>query len=205
MGSVNWQCNRPRADANFKWGGVIGAAMSQNLQQCADRELEEGVYAQLREVAARHLARERRDHTLGPTALVHEAYMRLTRAGSLGGLGKADLVCMASAAMRHVLVDHARKRRAHKRGGGCARVALDAAVEAYDRSASGLIELESALQSLEEKEPELARIVNLRFFGGLTEIEVAAELGISERTVRRGWAFARQWLAAELRRTDDGL
>jgi RNA polymerase sigma factor (TIGR02999 family) len=161
--------------------------------------IEQEVYEHLKEVAAAYLAKERRDHTLQPTALVHEAYVRLSRSGRLGSLGRADLVCLASRAMRRVLVDHARRKRATKRGGGMARAPLDGVAEEFERSAVDLLALDTALEDLERMEPDLARIVSLRFFGGLTEEEVAVELGVSARTVRRGWVFARMWLASQLK------
>lgn len=176
--------------------------MSENRPTAA-MELEPTLYADLREVAAAHLARERPDHTLQPTALVHEAFLRLSKSGRMG-LERKDLVCLASRAMRCILVDHARRRRAEKRGGGGVRVPLDRAIARYEHGGLDLLELHSALEKLERAEPGLARIVELRFFGGLTEEETGAELGVSVRTVRRGWSFARLWLAAELKRDSGG-
>jgi len=162
--------------------------------------IEHELYARLRAVAAAFLSRERPDHTLQPTALVHEAYVRLSSAGRLEGLGPGDLFALASRAMRCILVDHARRTRAAKRGGNGRREPLDQTAASYERSAHDLIGLEMALQRLERLEPALSEIVNLRFFGGLTEEEVAGALGVSARTVRRAWAFARLWLAQELKR-----
>ncbi len=168
-------------------------AMSENVT--AAPGLAPGVYERLRAIAAGFLSRERPDHTLQPTALAHEAYARVLRSGRLAGAGPEEALTLVSGAMRRVLVDHARRRRAVKRGGGGTRVPLDAAVERYESSAGDLMELDSALRELESREPRLARIVELRFFGGLTEEEAAALLGVTARTVRRGWAFARVWLA----------
>lgn len=162
--------------------------------------LEPDLYTHLRGIAARYLSRERPDHTLQPTALVHEAYLRLQRDGQLQGPDREGLIALAAHAMRLVLVDHARRRRADKRGGTGQRVPLDDTLLLFESSADGLIELDSALEKLERRQPGLARIVDLRFFGGLTEEETARELGVSVRSVRRGWAFARLWLAAELER-----
>lgn len=165
------------------------------------------LYQRLRHVAAAYLSQERRDHTLQPTALANEAYLKLLQAGLVGSDQTADLVWMAARAMRQILVDHARKKRAQKRvgsngEGGPAgrRVPLDDAVALYEQHTGGLPELDSALLSLERHDPELLRIVELRFFGGLTEAEIAEQLSVSVRTVRRGWAFARLWLAREIRR-----
>jgi RNA polymerase sigma-70 factor, ECF subfamily len=170
------------------------------------RELSKDLYGKLRSVAASYLSQERRDHTLQPTALANEAYLKLLQAGQVDGVSRGQLIWMAARAMRQILVDHARKKRAQKRsgvegggGGGGKRVPLDDAVAAYEEHTGGLPELDSALQMLERVDPELLRIVELRFFGGLTEVEISEELGVSVRTVRRGWSFARLWLADRLR------
>ncbi|MFM9996634.1 MAG: ECF-type sigma factor [Phycisphaerales bacterium] len=170
--------------------------MSENLT--AAPSLAPGVYERLRAIAAGFLSRERPDHTLQPTALAHEAYARVVKSGRLAGAEPEEALTLISGAMRRVLVDHARRRRAVKRGGGGTRVPLDTVVERYETSAGDLMELDSALRELETRESGLARIVELRFFGGLTEDETAAQLGVTPRTVRRGWAFARVWLAQRL-------
>ena len=174
--------------------------MSENL--IAAPALAAGVYKRLRAIAAGFLSRERPDHTLQPTALAHEAYARVARSGRLDGAGPEEALTLVSGAMRRVLVDHARRRRTRKRSGGGARVALDAAVKRYESASGDLIELDSALRELDRREPRLARIVEMRFFGGLTEEEVAVQLGVTARTVRRGWAFARVWLAERVAGTE---
>jgi RNA polymerase sigma factor (TIGR02999 family) len=156
-------------------------------------------YARLRALAASFLSRERRDHTLQPTALANEAFLRLSRVPGLGSMGRDELLAAASTAMRRVLVDHARRRRATKRGADGQRVPLDEALTKYEAAAGDLLELDRALEQLEAEHPRLARIVDLRFFGGLTEEQVGAALGVSDRTVRRDWTEARSWLAQRLR------
>lgn len=158
------------------------------------------VYDHLRGIAYRYLSRERRDHTLQPTALVHEAYLRLLQQRNVKGLDRQSFVCGAARAMRFVLVDHARRRSAAKRGGPLTRVPLDAAVSAYEERSVDLIELDDALTRLSSSDPQLGQIVEMRFFGGMTESEIGDVLGVSVRTVERSWRFARMWLCRELGR-----
>ena len=162
----------------------------------AGAELLELVYGELRDLAAGYMAGERAAHTLQPTALVHEAWVRLM--GAEGAWkDRAHFVGFAALAMRRVLVDHARRRRAEKRGGG-RREPLDTVVAVFEERGADLVALGEALERLEALDPELARIVERRFFAGATNAEVAADLGVSERTVERGWSTARAWLRAEL-------
>ncbi len=153
----------------------------------------EEVYDELRELARRYLSRERRDHTLQPTALVHEAYLRMIKR-KVDGLDRAHFFWTAARAMRSVLVDHARRHLAAKRGGAGHRVALDDAVASYEERAVDLISLDDALEQLAKVDQRLTRVIDLRFFGGLTDEEAAAALGLSSRTIRREWRFARAWL-----------
>jgi RNA polymerase sigma-70 factor (ECF subfamily) len=148
----------------------------------------------LRSIAAAHLARERRDHTLQPTALVNEAYLRLVDQRDQGWEGRRHFLAIASTAMRRVLLEHARARLAEKRGGGAARVELFEVETAFDEEPEALVALDEALQQLAEIDPENARIVELRFFGGLSVEEVASIEGVSTRTIERGWRAARAWL-----------
>lgn len=153
------------------------------------------VYGELRKLAAQRLAAERPGQTLDATALVHEAYLRLTGGASFESRG--DFLRAAAEAMRRILVDRARARAADKRGGGRRRVALDEAV-GWAESPDHLLALEEALTRFAAEEPRKAELVVLRFFGGMTMPEAARALGVSVPTAERWWAFARTWLYAEL-------
>lgn len=161
------------------------------------------VYNELRKQAHHHLSREGRGHTLQTTELIHEAYVRLCRGGYLNGVSRDRFLSMAALAMREVLVDHARRRRALKRGGNYSRIPLDDALVAYSESVLDLIALDEALSNLREMDPQMARGVELRFFGGLSEEQTAEVLGVSNRTVRRDWKVARLWLYRELSERED--
>lgn len=158
------------------------------------------VYDELHSLAQRQLRAERPDHTLQATALVHEAYIRLVDQTSVQWRSRAHFMAIAATAMRRILVDHARARGRQKRGGssGRERVELDdALVVAFERDA-GLIDLDDALERLGARSPERARIVEMRFFGGLSIEEIAGVLGISVSTVNREWRYSRAWLYREL-------
>jgi RNA polymerase sigma factor (TIGR02999 family) len=152
------------------------------------------IYPELRRVAAGLMRRERRDHTLQPTALVHEACLRLQRQGLLTEPRHADVMAAAARAMRFILVEHARQKRARKRGGTARRQPLTAVPPRMPDNQVDLLALDEALTRLQELDPERARIVELRFFLGLETGAVATILGTSERTVERGWRAARTWL-----------
>jgi RNA polymerase sigma-70 factor (ECF subfamily) len=158
----------------------------------------EAVYPELRAIAAAYLRRERHFHTLGPTALVHESLLKLNPRSWPVGLPSAEFMKRIARAMRLVLVDHARRRKSLKRGRGVPATELDASLLAYERSVSDLLALDEAMDRLETMDRELALIVELRFFGGLSEEQVAEELQISLSSVARGWRFSRLWLAREL-------
>ena len=160
----------------------------------------EEIYAQLRSMAVRFLSRERPDHTLQPTALVHEVYLRYSRDRRFAEADRAKIMSCAARTMRDVLVEHARRKRALKRGGAGRRVALDETLVAYEERAGDVIALDQALERLQRVDAQLARIVELRFFGGLTEEDSAVVLGVAPRTVRRAWRTAKLWLARELER-----
>lgn len=150
------------------------------------------VYAELRAMADRQLRGEAVGHTLQATALVHEAYLKLAVPdGAAAWSDRAHFFGIASRAMRQVLVDHARRRRAGKRGGAWSRTTLSGKPLALDTDPEELLALDAALEGLEPRQRE---IVEMRFFGGMTEEEVAAVLGVSDRTVRREWVKARAWL-----------
>ncbi len=156
------------------------------------------VYEHLHRLAAGLMRRERTDHTLQPTALVNEAYLRLVSQKDATWQDRTHFLGIAARLMREILVEHARAHQAEKRGGKVERIPLDQALEFSPAKSPELIELDDALKSLERLDPQQARVVELRFFGGLTEEETAAELGISSRTVRRDWVTARAWLHGEL-------
>jgi RNA polymerase sigma factor (TIGR02999 family) len=153
------------------------------------------VYDELRRIAARQLRREREGHTLQPTALVNEAYLRLVQYEDLEYKDRAHFVGIAARLMRQVLVDHARTRAADKRGGHRERVTLDEAVALQPGHGDvDLLALDDALRQLSERDDRLARLVELRYFGGMSIEETAEVLGTSTATVKRDWATARVWL-----------
>jgi RNA polymerase sigma factor (TIGR02999 family) len=160
--------------------------------------LAERVYHELHVMARRFMQHERQGNTLQATALVHEVYIRLAGVGKLQWRQRAQFFALAAKMMRRILVDAARARRTSKRGSGVVPVSLDepaVLAAAPDRS---LIALDDALAAFSEIAPRQTRVVELRYFGGLTEEEIASVLDISPRTVRRDWEFARVWLAREL-------
>lgn len=156
------------------------------------------VYAELRRQAERAMRREAAGHTLQPTALVHEAYLRLVDQARVPWQNRAQFFGIAARCMRRVLVDHARARGAAKRGGPGIRAALDDANAAVEEPAPMIVAVHEALERLAALDAEQARLVELRYFGGLTIEETAAVLGISPATVKREWAVARAWLRREL-------
>jgi len=170
--------------------------------QTALEELTPLVYAELRRLAERHMRRERAGHPLQTTALVNEAYVRLVDLRQVRWQNRAHFFGMAAQLMRHILVDFARARLRAERGGFAQQVSLDeAAMVAKGRSAE-FIALDDALQSLAEIDQRKSRIVELRYFGGLTVEEIAEVLQISPRTVMREWNLARAWLHRELNRRE---
>ncbi len=156
------------------------------------------VYDELRRRAAAYLRRERPDHTLQPTALAHEAYLKLAGAERLRVADRAHFMALAARAMRAILVDHARRRGAQKRGGGCRPVVLDEAMVVAGPDAGAFDDLDRALTDLARRSERQARVVELRYFGGLTVDEIAEVLGTSSVTVKRDWTTARAWLYREL-------
>ena len=164
----------------------------------AAEELYAAVYRDLHDRANRMMGRQPAGHTLQPTAVVHEAWMRLGLDESADWQDRAHFLAVASKAMRSVLTDHARRRRRDKRGGDRKRVAWDEALLAFEARAVDLVALDDALTALGEMDAELMQLVELRFFGGLTIAEAARALGVSTATVERSWRMARAWLRAEL-------
>ena len=158
------------------------------------------IYAQLHEIAERQMGRERSDHTLQPTALVHEAFLKLVGNSEATWQNRQQFMGVAAQAMRRILVDHARRQKAQKRGSGGDKIELNEALLAPSEDAASidLEALDNALTRLAALDPRQARIVELRFFGGLSVEETAEVAGVSTATVKRDWQFAKAWLKREL-------
>jgi RNA polymerase sigma-70 factor (ECF subfamily) len=164
----------------------------------AEPELVKHVYGELRKLAAHYMRRERPDHTLQPTALAHEAFVRLVDQTAVNWQSRAHFFAIAGRAMRNILIDHARRVHAEKRAGGWQRVDLDAILVYTEDKSSTLLALDEALERLATWDARQGRIVELRFFGGLSIEETAEVLGVSSRTVKRDWMMARAWLHREI-------
>lgn len=160
------------------------------------------VYQELRRLAESYLRRERAGHTLQPTALAHEAYLKLIDQQCVRWQNRAHFFGIAAQAMRRILVDHARTRLAEKRGSGAPVVSLDEAIDAAVQRADQLVALDEALKTLAEMDPQKSRVVELKYFGGMTLEETAEVLGISRATVIREWRMAKAWLYGELNKSD---
>jgi len=156
------------------------------------------VYDELRRLARHFLAAERPDHTLQPTALVHEAYLRLVDQHAVDWQNRAHFLGVAASMMRRILINHARAHQAAKREGQSNAVALDDALGVFTNPQVNLLDLNRALQELAEMDPQQGRIVELRYFGGLTIEETAEVMGISPATVKRDWGTARLWLMQQI-------
>jgi len=156
------------------------------------------VYEELHVLAEQQMAHERSDHTLQPTALIHEAYLRLAGRPSAEWVDRRHFFRAAAVVMRHLLVSHARQRNRLKRGAGAVRMGFDEALAMYEDRAIDLLALDEALVRLEAREPRQSSVVELRFFTGLSNSEVAEVLGVSQRTVEGDWAIARAWLLREV-------
>ena len=164
-------------------------------------ELFPTMYGELRRVARRYLGRERRNHTLQPTALVHEAWIRLQNDRGGEWQGRTHGLALGAQAMRRLLVDHGRYQKREKRGGGAQPLVLDDLMKAASTGGvpvEDLLTLEAALTRLEAVDPRAAQVVTLRFFSGMSNSEVAEHLGVSVRTVEGDWTHARAWLKREL-------
>jgi len=157
------------------------------------------VYDELRKIARRYLRKERSDHTLQPTALVHEAYMKLIDLSDVSWQDRAHFFAVASSVMRNILVDHARARLAEKRGGEGQRIALEDVVSFSREPDVDLLALDEALNKLAKFDEQQSRLVELRFFGGLTIEETAHVLEISPATVKREWTVAKAWLFRQMK------
>jgi RNA polymerase sigma-70 factor (ECF subfamily) len=156
------------------------------------------VYDELHRIAARYARRERTGHTLQPTALVNEAYLRLADRADKAWQNRAHFLAVAAQTMRHILVDYARARKTGKRGGALARVTLEDALAAAPERDLNMLALDAALTRLASLDPQLARLVELRYFGGLTIRETAEVLSVSPKTVEREWDAAKLWLRREI-------
>jgi RNA polymerase sigma factor (TIGR02999 family) len=169
-----------------------------NGDKAALDQLMPVVYAELHRLASSYLSRERSDHTLQPTALVNEAYLRLIKQNRIAWENRAQFFGIAAQMMRRVLVNHARDRHADKRGGHALRVSLDDAISFFEERDVNLVALDDALNALAELDEQQSRVVEMRFFGGLTIEEIAGQLNISPATVKRDWSTAKLWLLREI-------
>jgi RNA polymerase sigma-70 factor (ECF subfamily) len=164
----------------------------------AESQLLTLLYDELRRLAASYMRRERPDHTLQPTALVNEAYLCMVEQRQQNWGNRAHFMSVCAHIMRQILVDHARKRDADKRGGGDPPLPLDESILSATLRPVELVALDEALSQLETFDPRQSRVVELRFFGGMTEEEISHVLGISVRTIKRDWNVARAWLYSEM-------
>jgi RNA polymerase sigma-70 factor, ECF subfamily len=185
---VHSQAETP-TDLLLAWGNGERAAFDRLLPL---------VSHELRQLAAKYLGRERGGHTLQPTALVNEAYLRLVDLDRIQWQDRAHFFAMAARTMRRILVDHARARDNVKRGGGAIKLSLELAMEVAREPERWLVELDDALQRLEATHPRKAQVVDLRFFTGLTVEETATAMRVSVDTVKRDWRFAKLWLLRDL-------
>jgi RNA polymerase sigma factor (TIGR02999 family) len=187
----------PQAEVGMNDITRILAALEEGDSRAVDRLLP-AVYQELRQLAAQKLSREPRGQTLQPTALVHEAYLRLVGAEEQSWWSRTQFFAAAAEAMRRILIENARRKRRLKRGGCQERAALDDDVLAIEEPSEDLIALNEALTRLAEKEPAVVELVKLRYFAGLTIEQAAEVLGVSQRTANRYWAYARAWLFDEV-------
>jgi RNA polymerase sigma factor (TIGR02999 family) len=169
----------------------------------ASEELLPLVYAELRRLAAARMANEAAGQTLQPTAVVHEAWLRLVATGRTTWQNRAHFFAAAAEAMRRILIENARRKARLKRGGGMERVNLDDIELAAAGPDEKILLVDEALQKLDAEDPETARTVTLKFFGGLTNKEVGELLGLTERTIERQWAYAKAWIFQEIRLSGD--
>ncbi len=168
-------------------------------QATATARLFQAAYGELHRLATAMMRNERPGHTLQTTALVNEAYLRLVGNAPVAWQSRAQFFAIVASAMRRVLVEHARRRSAEKRGGGWKKITLDGNVQLAGRSDLDILDLDLTLCRFAEIDPRAARVVEMRVFGGLREKEIAEILGVSERTVRGDWRMAAMWLGREMR------
>jgi RNA polymerase sigma-70 factor, ECF subfamily len=173
-------------------------AAVRNGEPEAEARLIDLTYHELRKIAAGHMRRERSAHSLQTTDLVHEAYLRLAGQSVTPWRDRAHFFQVAAHVMRQILIDHARKRHAGKRGGGVPAISLDKALDIAEAQSGDLLILEDALARLENLDSRQCQVVEMRFFAGMSEDEIAEVLGVSARTVNREWRMARAWLYKEV-------
>jgi RNA polymerase sigma-70 factor, ECF subfamily len=166
--------------------------------QAALDELYPLVYQELRRLARRYMSRERKGHTLQTTALINEAYVRLVDQRNVHWANRSHFFAISAQIMRRILIDHARRHAYAKRGGGAQQVSLEEAATVVPDQAAEMIRLDEALKSLAEMDPRRSQVVELRYFGGLNNEEIAGVLKVSENTVTRDWNMARAWLYQQL-------
>jgi RNA polymerase sigma-70 factor (ECF subfamily) len=164
----------------------------------AVNKLVERIYPELKKIAGAILKNERRNHTLAPTALVNELYLKFIRSFQMNADNRTQFFALAAQSARNILVDYARLQRAKKRGGSDVRITLSAANLCFESKAEDLLSVDEALRELQRLDSRAAQVVELRFFGGLSEVEVAGVLGVSKNTVQRDWSAARAWLIMQL-------
>ena len=192
------------ADPPLGQGGLEADEIRRLLERMARGDAEAAerlfpvVYRELHRIAHRLMVGERAGHTLQTTALVHEAWLRLKPTGDAGTNTRLHFLGLATRAMRRVLIDHARRKGAHKRDGGVRHSLLDDVLEQWGGDSDELLALDEALERLGARDPALRRVVELRFYGGLTLEEVGAVLGMTVRQVHRRWTLARGWLRLQL-------
>jgi len=199
----DWRGHNTLSDEANESIAVLLAAIESGDASAADR-LFPLVYSELRGLAANQLRHERSGHTLVATALVHEAYLRLVGQRNASWKDRGHFLAVAASAMRRILVNHAKARKRLKRGGDRRRIDIDSIAEAFEERVSDLVALDAALERLRLRSPDQARIVELRFFAGLSIEQVAEALGTSERSVHREWAVARAWLRGEMQAAEPG-
>jgi RNA polymerase sigma-70 factor (ECF subfamily) len=158
------------------------------------------IYGELKRIARQHMRREREEHTLQPTALVNEAFLRLVNVHGVDWQGRAHFFALSAQMMRRILVSHARGRRAGKRGGSANEISLEDAIIASPERDAQVVKLDEVLEQLAKLDPRKAQIVELRFFAGLNFEEIAAVLSVSSRTIVREWGLSKTWLAREMNR-----
>jgi RNA polymerase sigma-70 factor, ECF subfamily len=166
-------------------------------------DLVQLLYAELRRLAASYLRRERAGHTLQPTALIHEAYLRLANDNEIHWDSRSHFLAIAASVMRRVLIDYARRHHAQKRGGAAPRLTLEEVIASSQEYPADLLALEELLTRLAGLDSQQAKVVELRVFGGLSVDEAAEVMGISRATVKRDWSMAKSWLARELSRNEN--